>query len=504
MGDIRNLLCGVLSAMFVFAASFSAAAAPGDTLYSEDFDSGGGCVASSPWTATSSNLSGVSTQTANSGSCSLFTRGGAVTSVSPVIDLSGIGGATVTAWLRNGADAFSEDPDNGEDFSFEYLNSSSNWVLIEASSGSDTNGAIKTVSLALPTLAFHAGFQLRVSQSGGNGGPPANSGIGWDYYHIDDILIVETAPLPPPPATGFGIDRCETFESGFGNWTTNNGTRSDINGDTFNSSGNSMYLRHSTVTTQSDTFDSTGLDEITVWVRRGSDAFSENPEAGEDLVFEYLNSSGTWIELETFTGSGTQGEIFDRSYTGITDAEYATFRVRFRLLTGSGSDFDYWHIDDLCFLSAPPDLDVSKTVEIEQDPINGTVNPLGIPGAWAIYEIAVTNAGIGGTDTNTMVIGDTIGTETILFTGDFDGSGSPFEFVDGTGATESGLSLDFSSLGDGTDGVVFRNSAGVSIIPSGGFDPAVASFELTFDGAMNGSTGGGDPTFTIRYRVLVE
>ena len=32
--------------------------------------------------------------------------------------------------------------------------------------------------------------------------------------------------------------------------------------------------------------------------------------------------------------------------------------------------------------------------------------------------------------------------------GDFDGSGSPFEFVDGGGLNSSGLSLSFTSLGD--------------------------------------------------------
>lgn len=474
-----------------------AVAAPGDVLYEETFDDGAGCVATTPWPATTASFSGVSTQTSNSGNCSLFTRHGAVTATSPVIDLSGIGGARLSAWLRNGADAFSEDPDGNENFVFEYLNSASNWVIIEESFGTEPNGQIKTVNLVLPPLALHAGFQMRVRQTGG-------SGSDFDYYHMDDIEIIETTPPPPPPASGFGINRCETFESGFGNWNTTDATRSAINGDTFASAGNALYLRHNTVTTTSNAFDSTGLDEISVWVRRGSDTFSENPDGGEDLVFEYRNASGAWVALETFTGSGTQGQIFERTYTGLTNAEYGTFRVRFRLLTASGSDFDYWHIDDLCFLSAPPDLKPEKSVEIEQDPINGTDDPLGIPGAWAVYTISITNEGTGDVDEDTIVIGDTIGSETVLFTGDFDGSGSPFEFVDGTGGAISGLSLDFGGLSDTTDGVVFRNAAGVEIIPTGGFDPAVARFELRFDGVMNGSSGGGDPTFAIRYRVLIE
>jgi hypothetical protein len=103
-----------------------------------------------------------------------------------------------------------------------------------------------------------------------------------------------------------------------------------------------------------------------------------------------------------------------------------------------------------------------------------------------------------------MVIGDAVDAPTSLFTGDFDGGGSPFNFIDGTGLNASGLSLPFTSLGDGSDGVTFLNGGGSSIIPNGAFDPAVASFRLAFDGAMSGTSGGGTPTFTIEYRVLVE
>jgi hypothetical protein len=64
--------------------------------------------------------------------------------------------------------------------------------------------------------------------------------------------------------------------------------------------------------------------------------------------------------------------------------------------------------------------------------------------------------------------------------------------------------LNFTTLADGTDGVTFRNVGGTSVTPSGSFDPAVARFELQFDGVMSGAVGGAAPTFTIRYRVQVE
>ena len=484
----------------------SAAAAPGDILLDDNFDNGAGCSSLSPlWTVSDANLAATSTQTSNSGNCSAFTRGDVVTITGPVIDLSGVTGATLTAWLRQGLDSFSEDVDTGEDFVFEYLDATSNWIPIATLQGSGPNGEITNVSLDLPIGALHAGFRLRFRQTGGSGGPPANGGIGFDYWHIDDVLLVETGTAPPPELpSGMGIGLCERFESGFGNWTATNATRAGVNGDTFQSLSNSMFLRHTTVTATSISFDSDELGEIEAWVRRGSDAFSENPDAGEDLTFQYLNATNNWITLDTFTGAGAQGEIFERTYSMDETSWHPNFRVRFVYPTGSGADFDYWHVDDLCFNRAQPDFAVSKSVTIEQDPINGTTNPLGIPGAWAVYSISVTNNGLGSADAGTVAIGDVIDTNTSLFTGDFNGLGAPFEFEDGAGGNTSGLRLDFGTLSDTGDGVTFLNAANSGITPNGGFDPSVASFQLQFDGAMNGAAFGAVPTFTIRYRVQIE
>lgn len=482
----------------IMAGAGAAVAAPGDIAFTDNFDNGAGCDALSPWIGSNTSFVGTSTQASNSGNCSMFVNGGAYTSTSPVIDLSSAIGADVTMWIRRGADSFSEDTDTGEDLAIEYLDSSSGWQTLQTYLGSGTKGEEITLDEALPLDAMHSGLQLRARMLAG-------SGATYDFWHIDDVMVTETGTAPPPPLpTGMGLNRCEEFESGFGNWTTTNGTRSGINGDTFDSSSNSMYLRHNAVTTTSISFDSNNLAEIQVWVREGADSFSENPEGGENLTFQYLNASNNWITLETFFAGGAQGDIFDRTYTMPASSWHANFRVRFSLNTGSGSDFDYWHVDDLCFVQATPDFDVQKSVVIEQDPINGTTNPLGIPGAWAIYSITVTNNGVGAADIGTMQIGDMIDDKTTLFTGDFDGFGSPFEFIDGVGADASGLTLDFGGLGDGTDGVVFRNSGGTSIVPSGGFDTNVARFDLSFDGAMNGTSGGGTPTFTLRYRVLVD
>lgn len=503
---IRALRILSLSVVALWLWQVPAYAAPGDILFEDDFDAGAGCGTLGPqWTTSSTNLGGLSTQTSNSGNCSAFTRGGAVTLQSQAIDLSAAIGASLTAWLRLGDDSFSEDVDNNENMIVEYLNSSSVWTQLTTELGSGANGSVINLDFELPLDALHSGFRVRFRQTGGSGGPPANGGIGYDYWHFDDVVVTEAGTPPPPELpSGMGVGQCERFESGFGNWTTTNGTRSGVNGDTFSSAGNSMFLRHNGVTTTSIAFDSDSMDEIEVWIRRGADAFSENPENGENLTFQYLNASNAWVTLETFPGGGTQGEIFARTYTIPTADWHANFRVRFNLNRGSGSDFDYWHIDDLCFNRAQPVFDVTKDVRIEWDPINEFTNPLMIPGAWAVYTLRIENTGRGRSDLDTLAIGDAVDPTISLFTGDFDGSGSPFDFIDAGGSTASGVTLDFVTLGDGSDGVTFLNSSNLSITPNGDFDPVVRGFNLSFDGEMNAAILGQTPVFEIEYRVRVE
>jgi len=161
---------------------------------------------------------------------------------------------------------------------------------------------------------------------------------------------------------------CDDFEGGLNNWTvSNNGGDAGINGATFNSASNSLYTRWGDVTVTSsivstDTFNQV---EVKAWVRRGDDSFSENPESGEELVLSYLNASNSWVVLETFAGGSTQGEIFDRTYTLPASAIHSNFRLRIQQTDGDGSDWDYWHVDDVCIEDVP--LPAVDHIEISHD-----------------------------------------------------------------------------------------------------------------------------------------
>ena len=490
----------IFTLTLLMMAAFPAQA---QVVFSDDFDDGAGCDTLAPnWTTTDTNLADIGTFTSNSGSCSLFTRGDVVSVTSVAIDLSSAAGGTLTAWLRAGDDAFSEDPDAaGEGFVAEYLDEFGFWnTLISFDATATTPGSITNLNVTLPAAALHAGFQLRFSQEGGTGGPPANGGLGWDFWHVDDVVVTQTTTPPPPPS--LNANSCDEFEEGaLNNWSVSNATRVGINGDTFNSASNSMFLRHDTATATSVSVNATGLTQVSVWVRRGSDTFSENPDAGENLVLEYLDSSNIWTTLETFTGTGTQGQIFNRTYAADATFRHTNFRLRFRYLTGSGSDFDYWHVDDVCLISGNPNLTVTKSVIIESDPLGSN---FAIPEALARYTIDVENTGLGVIDANTIIITDTLDPNVALFVGDLDGAGSPFIFTDGIGADESGVNINFASLGSTTDGVIFRDSSNNIINPTGPYDPTVASFEIIFTGAMNGTGSGGTPNFNIQYRTQIE
>ena len=134
------------------------------------------------------------------------------------------------------------------------------------------------------------------------------------------------------------------------------------------------------------------------------------------MVVEYLDDTSSWVALESFGGAGTPGEILARFYALPAAGRHAGFQLRFRLTGGSGSPWDFWHIDDVCLLqNAIPALLVLKSVRIVSDPVRGAVNPLAIPGAVAEYSITVSNQGPGAINADTVVVDDLIPSDTEMY-----------------------------------------------------------------------------------------
>ena len=469
----------------------AALATPGDLLFSDDFER---ATLAPNWTADNATRAGINTDTAISPTRSMYTRHQVVTVTSSVIDLT-VPGASIAYWIRRGRDDFSENPEDGEDLIVEYLDSVGTWTNLLTFLGGGTAGQIYSSTVVLPYSAMHANFQLRFRQTGG-------SGVDFDYWHIDDIVITETASSRPPLTLG----SCDDFEQGMTNWNiVSGGGNAGISTATSQSPSSSMFTNSGVVSVTSNDINTnnTQFDGVSMWIRRGADSFSEDPDNGENLVVEYLNNALNWVTLETFNGNGTAGQIFIRNYNLPATAQHAGFQLRFRQLAGNAGLFDYWHVDDVCINGTVPfpTLVVSKSVAIEDDPINAT-NPKAIPLSNSVYSIRVTNTGFGSPDNNSIIISDDIPAGVEMFTGNYSG-GAPYAFDAGTGANASGVTCNFVSLGNGGDCITFYDAFSNPIIPNGGYDPSVKSIEFRPAGTMNASTGTNTPYFDIDFRIRV-
>ncbi|MBA1145827.1 hypothetical protein H0Z60_02025 [Ectothiorhodospiraceae bacterium WFHF3C12] len=273
-------------------------------------------------------------------------------------------GAALGVWVRRGfgsgranGNNDSERPEYEEDLVLEYQTRGGAWETLETFPGGTSFDADGTASgeifqrqFDLDNAQLGSSFRLRFRLTGG-------SGDGYDYWHVDDVVVTETVPN-----SGQALDFSDDFEAGLGNWTLfahgdqgPGGSSGDAglgtNPANANSGNQSLYLGNNTAVAVSDYVDTSATTEVTVdaWVKRGDDGApgSNAPEGGEDLRLEYLDANEQWSLLEEFPGNGADGETFGRSYTLSGAALHPAFRLRFRQLDGSGAGADYWHIDDV-------------------------------------------------------------------------------------------------------------------------------------------------------------
>jgi uncharacterized repeat protein (TIGR01451 family) len=150
---------------------------------------------------------------------------------------------------------------------------------------------------------------------------------------------------------------------------------------------------------------------------------------------------------------------------------------------------------------ASVNLAVQKSSAVLTDPISGATNPKRVPGALLTYSVTVTNPSAASADANSIVITDPLpaGTSMVVTP-----SGVPVvEFINGT--PSSGLSFNAAS------GVTYSNQPGggapYTYVPTpdaSGVDPAVTGIRIAPTGTMNAASGAGQPSFTVRFRVVVR
>ncbi|MFD1686727.1 PKD domain-containing protein [Halobellus litoreus] len=132
---------------------------------------------------------------------------------------------------------------------------------------------------------------------------------------------------------------------------------------TSNSGSQSAFHQGGAGALVSPSVDATGSQsiEIDYWVQKGHDDFSENPDANdeEDLVVEFLASSGNWVEIGRIESTASPGAIVDESVV-LSDAAalHDGLQVRFRQQGADATNGDYWHVDDVA---------ITTTTEQNQD-----------------------------------------------------------------------------------------------------------------------------------------
>ena len=141
----------------------------------------------------------------------------------------------------------------------------------------------------------------------------------------------------------------DNFSGSLSQWSISaSGGDASITGQT-GASGNSLALRWGVVTAQSQGIDASAAGglQLSAWIRRGDSSFSERPDAGEDLVFEYRDSGNAWHSIVTYAGSGTSAEILTLDVALPNAALHGNLSVRMRMTGGGGYDLDYWHVDNV-------------------------------------------------------------------------------------------------------------------------------------------------------------
>lgn len=404
---LKVTLC--LLSLAPLLGSLPANAAPGDVLFQEDFERGNVNALNNQWT-----LSGglnLNTIAFNSGTRGLVLdgSGGTLTSDNNAIDAN-VPAATLSFWVRRGFDTqpgscdnnaiCSEYPENNENLQVQYLNSANSWVTLQTYLGGGTSGEVINASLPIPTDGLYSGLRIRFVHTGGNAAV-------WDFWHVDDVAVTEASPPSVGDITACTVDSVllsDTFDSTT-NWVVEPGAR--LSTVAFESAATGLAIdgrspAHN-VSSLAGLIDTDVAEAaIRFWVRRGfdtqgggcptNDTCSEYPENGENLLVQYLNSSNSWVTLQTYTGGGTEGEIFVYDAVLPADALHSNFRLRFRHTGGNGSTWDFWHVDNVsvgrCTSGGPDHYNVSapangitcEAMDIDitaQDGLNAAIDPQG-------------------------------------------------------------------------------------------------------------------------------
>jgi uncharacterized repeat protein (TIGR01451 family) len=186
-------------------------------------------------------------------------------------------------------------------------------------------------------------------------------------------------------------------------------------------------------------------------------------------------------------------------------------------LEGVEGDVEHTQIQTFKIIPFQPNISLSKSIEVLNDPINGISNPKAIPDAELKYAITAKNIGRGYADDGSLVLKDDIPTDAELYIGNLAcinrGAGrgaGPVCFHDGTSPNESGLTYDFATIDELTDDIQFSQDGSdftYSPVDGGdGYDSSIRFIKISPSGNLNASdkTMTFEPQFTFEYQIRLN
>jgi uncharacterized repeat protein (TIGR01451 family) len=205
--------------------------------------------------------------------------------------------------------------------------------------------------------------------------------------------------------------------------------------------------------------------------------------------------------MTAVSDDGVATRIYEYPYALPADAPVGGWSLRVVANEGTEDLVTDTGVGPLQVAIPPPQLRVQKISEVVSDPVNGTTNPRRIPGAIVRYSVTVTNTGPGAVDADSLAIVDVLPPDTEMQVAA--GAVPVVEFLQGS--PSSGLAFSV------TNGVGYSNQAGggapfgyTPTPDAAGFDAAVRGVRIAPTGSMAASGPGGNPSFTVRFRVRVR
>ena len=164
---------------------------------------------------------------------------------------------------------------------------------------------------------------------------------------------------------------------------------------------------------------------------------------------------------------------------------------------------NFFNIDEQLFTVQLARLEIQKTVNTINDPLNGTSLPKAIPGAVVRNELLVINLGPDGSDNNSITINEVLPANvSMCVTSTCSGTADPVSFDDTTSPEPSGLFFDYGNdVLYSTDGVTFNSSTSPDL---DGYDNQITHLRVKPSGAFSAPGPGGNPSFLIRYVVRLD